>query len=344
MPLILPTPSLPRPDDVPSLRWGIVGTGIARSFVRGLARRTTQRVVAVTARDSVKTQAFATEFGIDIVHDTVEALSNDPAVDVVYVATPHPLHREQALTAIAAGKHVLIEKPIAMSAREATEIVDAGVRAGVLVMEAMWTRYLPQADLIRKVIAGGLIGDVHLVTADFGFVSTFDPNSRLWAPDLGGGALLDAGIYPVSFASSILGTATSVYAAGDLHPNGVDTRTDMLLVAPAGRALISTALTTQLPTVATIAGTQGSISVGAPFFGPSPVTVNRGAAWDGHMATFADPELATSGDGISLQATAFASYVRDGRLESPLHPHSEVIDVMATLDTARSTIRATFSG
>jgi predicted dehydrogenase len=340
VPLTLPSPVLPRVEDVPSLRWGIVGTGVARAFVGALTRRSNQRVVAVTARDRAKTQAFASEFGIDVVHDSVDALVNDPAIDVVYIATPHPLHREQALSAIAAGKHVLIEKPIAVSAAEAREITQAGASAGVLVMEAMWTRYLPQADVIRRIIADGLIGDVHTVTADFGFVSAFDASNRLWAPELGGGALLDAGVYPVSFASSVLGSPSRIYAEGDIHPNGVDTRADMLLVTATGRALLSTALTTQLPTRAAISGSEGSITVGTPFFGSSAVTVNRGSGWDGERGVFDDPGLAASGDGIGLQATALASYVRDGRLESPLHTHAEVIEIMTTLDTVRQMIRA----
>jgi predicted dehydrogenase len=340
MSLPLPTPRLPDPSTVPSLAWGIVGTGIARSFVRAVAETTRQRVVAVTARDEAKTTAFAQEFGIATVHPSVDALVADPQIDVVYIATPHPLHREQALAAIAAGKHVLIEKPIAMSASEAREITSAGVAAGVLVMEAMWTRYLPQADLIRRVLAEGIIGDVHLVTADFGFIASYDPANRLWAPELGGGALLDAGVYPISFASSILGTPSRVETAGDLGPGGVDTRADLLLVARGGRALVSTSITSQLPSVAAVSGSEGGIKIGAPFFGPSPVTVTRGAAWDGEKAIFADEQLAQSGGGIGLQATALASFVAEGRLESPVHPHSEIVDVMHTIDLARSAVAA----
>ncbi|MCJ1698077.1 Gfo/Idh/MocA family oxidoreductase, partial [Rathayibacter caricis] len=140
MTVTLPAPRPIDPGSVPELRWGVIGTGIAARFVHAIHAHTTQRAVAVTARDAEKTRAFAQEHGIPTVHDSVEALLADPEVDVVYVATPHPLHRDQALAAIAAGKHVLIEKPIAMSAREAEQITDAGRAAGVLVMEAMWTR------------------------------------------------------------------------------------------------------------------------------------------------------------------------------------------------------------
>ena len=131
--------------------------------------------IAVAARDEAKTRAFAREHGIPTVHGHPTALINDPEVDVVYIATPHPLHHDLALEAIAAGKHVLIEKPIAMSSSEARTITDAGRAAGVLVMEAMWTRYLPQADIIRQILADGLLGDVHLVRADFGFLRRSTP-------------------------------------------------------------------------------------------------------------------------------------------------------------------------
>ena len=338
MSLTLPTPRLPEPHQWPSLRWGVVGTGIGRSFVRAAAQQTRQLVVAVTARDQAKTRAFAAEFGIETVHESVEALVNDPTVDVVYIASPHPLHREQALAAIAAGKHVLGEKPIAMSAAEAREITSAGRAAGVLVMEAMWTRYLPQADVIRRVIADGIIGEVHRVQADFGFVSRYDPSNRLWAPELGGGALLDAGIYPVSVSSSILGAPVRIEVAGDRGPGGVDTRADIMLATPQARALLSTSITTQLPTVASVSGSEGGIVIAAPFFTPAQVTVTRGAAWDGDRAVFSTPELARTDGGIGLQATALAQYVAEGRLESPLHPHAEVVDVMRVLDTAREVV------
>ncbi|WP_235544299.1 Gfo/Idh/MocA family protein [Phycicoccus sp. Soil803] len=326
---------LPDPSVWPSLRWGVIGTGVTRSFVRAVAQNTRQRVVAVTARDDLKTRAFASELGIATVAPTVDALVSNPEVDVVYVATPHPCHKEQALAAIAAGKHVLIEKPIAMSANEADEICAAGVAASVLVMEAMWTRYLAQSDLIRRVIAEGIIGDVHLVTADFGFVAPSDPSSRLWAPDLGGGALLDAGIYPISFASSILGSPDRMDVAGTLGPGGVDARAHLLLTKGDAAALVSTSITSQLPTVAAVSGSEGGIKINAPFFGPSVVTVTRGAAWDGEQGVFSDERLAQSNGGIGLQATAFASYVAEGRLESPLHPHAEIVDVMHTIDVAR---------
>ncbi|WIE72965.1 Gfo/Idh/MocA family oxidoreductase [Curtobacterium sp. MCJR17_020] len=341
MTLTLPTPVLPDPDAVPALRWGVIGTGIAGKFVTAIHRHTPQRAVAVTARDAAKTSAFAAAHGIDRTVSSVEALVTDAEVDVVYVATPHPLHREQALAAIAAGKHVLIEKPIAMSAAEAQEVTGAGRAAGVLVMEAMWTRYLPQSDIMRRLLTDGTIGTVRLVTADFGFVMPYDPGHRLWAPELGGGALLDAGVYPISFAASVLGSPDRVLVEGASGPGGVDVRADLLLSYAGGaRSMLSTSLETALPVRASVVGTEGRIDIGSPFFGPSSITAVRGNFAASESATWTDQRLEVLHDGLAYQATALASFAAEGRIESPVHTHDDVVGVMRVIDTARATITA----
>jgi len=336
MTLTLPTPRLIAPESVPALRWGVIGTGIAAQFVAAMHEHSTQRAVAVTSRHPEKAAEFAAAHGIAAVHDSVEALVADPGIDAIYVATPHPSHHEQALAAIAHGKHVLIEKPIAMSADEAREIADAGRRAGVLVMEAMWTRYLPQSDIIRQVLADGLLGDVHLVTADFGFLAPSDPTHRLWDPALGGGALLDAGVYPISFASSVLGAPSHVHAIGACLENGVDTRASLAVsYAAGGVSLLSTSLVTCLPIEAHILGTKGRLKVLSPFFSPTGVELTVGEFTTAEVATWRDERFPTMYGAMSDEATAFASYVGEGRTESPIHPHDEVVAVMTTIDQAR---------
>jgi predicted dehydrogenase len=335
----IPAAQLIAPDSVPALRWGIIGTGIAGKFVHAIHAHTTQRAVAVTARDAAKTQAFADEHGIDAVYSSLDELLADPAIDVVYVATPHPLHREQALAAIAAGKHVLIEKPIAMSAAEAREITDAGRAAGVLVAEAMWTRYLPQADVIRQVLASGVLGEVQLVRADFGFPMPMLPEHRLWNPELGGGAMLDAGVYPVSFASSVIGAPATIDAIGVVAETGVDASANILLSTQAGpQAVLSTTLLASMPVQATIHGSTGRLDVLSPFFGPTGITVTTGTLGDEESVTWRDEALEVLHDGLGYQATAFASYVAAGLVESPVHPHHEVVSVMATIDEVRRQI------
>jgi predicted dehydrogenase len=338
MSFTLPSPQIIQDDAVPQLRWGVIGTGIAGSFVHAIHQNTAQRAVAVTARDTAKTAAFAAEHGIPSVLPSVEALVTSPEVDVVYVATPHPLHREQALAAIAAGKHVLIEKPIAMSEAEAREITDAGRAAGVLVMEAMWTRYLPQSSILRQVIADGLIGDVRLVVADFGFVGPDDLTHRLWDPALGGGALLDAGVYPISFASSVIGPIELRSASGTVA-NGVDSSAAL---AVAGRhetnALLATSMITALPVEAQVMGSAGRTKLLSPFFGPTGIEVTRGSLGSEDVVTWRDERFDAVHDGLSDQATAFASYVAEGRTESPIHGHDELVRIMRVIDEARAAI------
>ena len=341
MTLTLPTPRITDAESVPALRWGVIGVGIAESFVAALHAHTPQRAVAVTSLHPERAAAFAATHGIATVHPSVDALVADPDIDAVYVATPHPLHHAQALAAIAHGKHVLVEKPIAMSAAEAREMTDAGRRAGVLVMEAMWTRYLPQSDVVRQVIADGLIGDVHLVQADFGFVAPADPTHRLWDPRLGGGALLDAGVYPISFASSVLGAPSTIHALGATLPNGVDTRASMAIsYSGGGTSLLTTSLLTVLPIEAQVMGTKGRLKVLSPFFGPTGVEVTVGQFTTAEVATWRDERWPGLYDAMCGEAIAFASYVADGRTESPLHPHDEVVSVMATIDEVRAQLAA----
>jgi predicted dehydrogenase len=335
---MLPTPQVIPDEAVPALRWGVIGTGIAGSFVGAIHAHTSQRAVAVTARDAAKTAAFAAEHGIPAVLPSVEALVTSPDVDVVYVATPHPLHREQALAAIAAGKHVLIEKPLAMSADEAREILAAGRAAGVLVTEAMWTRYLPQASVLRQVIADGLIGDVRLVVADFGFVAPDDRSHRLWDPSLGGGALLDAGVYPISFASSVIGPLALQSASGTVE-NGVDSSAALAVTGRDGtQGLLATSLITSMPVEAQVMGSAGRVRLLSPFFGPTGIELRRGGLGEEDVAAWRDERFATLHEGLSDQATAFASYVAEGRTESPLHRHDEIAQVMAVIDDARERI------
>ena len=339
MTVVLPSPRMIEVDSVPTLRWGIIGTGIAGPFVRAMHLHTTQRAVAVAARNPEKTRTFAREHAIEVVYDDASALFADPSIDVVYISTPHPQHHRLALEAIAAGKHALIEKPIAMSAAEAHEITDAGERAGLLVMEAMWTRYLPQSDIIRQLLADGALGQVNAVDANFGFSAPYDPEGRMWNKDLGGGALLDAGVYPISFASSVLGAPTSITAKGTLTSTGVDATAGLLLEHSDGSvALVATSMVTSVPTTATIMGSLGRLDVVSPFFGPTGLEVRTGSLGQEQTVAWRDERFDVLHDGMADEIVAFASYVAEGRTESPIHPHHEIVSVMNTIDEARRQI------
>ena len=337
----LPRPRLIDPASVPALRWGAVGTGIVRSFTRALHTHTPQRIRAVAARDVERTAAFASEFGIERVHVSTDALVSDPDIDVVYVATPHSSHKDIALQAIAAGKHVLVEKPFAMSAAEGAEISAASRAAGVLAMEAMWTRYLPQSDIIRQLLAAGAIGEVDLVMADFGFVSQYDPKRRMWDPSVGGGALLDAGVYPLSFVSSIIGPPATITASGAMTSTGVDARAAVHLTTASGaNALVATSMISATPARGTIVGSDGQLDIPSPFIAPTGVRLIRGAFDSVTALEWTDDTFEVLRDGLCYQATALASYVGEGRTESPLHGLDETVSVLGTIDEARRQVAA----
>ena len=198
------------------MRWGILGTGgIASTFVTDLRLSDSGVATAVGSRSQGSADRFADEFGIANRHAGYESLVADPDVDVVYVATPHPMHHDNAILALRAVKHVLVEKPFTMNAVEAREIVRVARENGRFAMEAMWTRFLPHVAVIRDWLARGVLGDIVTVTADHGQWFAEDPEFRLFAPELGGGALLDLGVYPVSFASMVLGTPGRIVSMSD---------------------------------------------------------------------------------------------------------------------------------
>ncbi|MGO4595200.1 Gfo/Idh/MocA family protein [Leifsonia sp. 2TAF2] len=337
----LPEPRHPDPADAPPLRWGVLGPGgIAADFTDALHRHSRQRVVAAGSRSAERAAAFAAAHGVERSHGSYEALVADPEVDVVYVATPHSEHLEHALLAIAAGKNVLIEKPMAVTAAQARQIVAAARGAGVFAMEAMWTRYLPQTDIARQLLERDALGEVRVVTADFGGRAAYDPSSRLWNPELAGGALLDLGVYTVSWASFAIGAPAGIIASGTLAPTGVDDQAALVLSSASGaHALLSTTLRAGTPSLATICGSEGRIETDSPFWGPSGLRVFRA---DGTLAAhWRDPYGRPYRDGMAYEAAALARYVAEGRTESPVHPLAEAVDTLATIDEARRQLGAT---
>ncbi len=319
----------------PTLRWGVLAPGrIAADFVGTLHANSDQRMHAVASRSLERATAFGARFGIDRAYDSYERLVVDPGIDIVYVAAPHSEHRALALLAIAAGKHVLIEKPIALTAPEAREIADAARAAGVFAMEAMWARFLPQTTVIAALLADGALGEIGLVAADYGSIFDFEPSSRAFDPALGGGALLDLGVYPVWFAHFVLGRPDRVVASGSLTSTGVDGQAAILYSTASGaEALLSTSMLVSTPVRATVSGSLASIDIDAPFVAPGGFAVYR----DGLDAPlrWEDPTELRWRDGLVWQATAVAHHVADGLTESPLHPLDVSIAVLETLDEAR---------
>ena len=317
------------------LRWGILGTGaIAHAFVNDLQLTDSGAVSAVGSRSQGSADRFADAFDIAARHSSYEALVADPSVDVVYVATPHPMHRENAILALRAGKPVLVEKPFAMNAAEAREIVQAARESALFAMEAMWTRFLPHVAVVRDWLARGLLGDVVTVTADHGQWFAEDPEFRLFAAELGGGALLDLGVYPVSFASMILGAPNRIVAISDPALTGVDAQTSMVFGYEGGaQAVLACTLRAKSPTRASIVGTEARIEIDGDFYAPARVTL---------IPRQGDPTPILSveeGRGLRHEADEVARRLAAGDLESPLMPLDETISIMETMDRVREQAR-----
>ena len=314
--------------------WGILATGgIAADFTRDL-RVAGLRVAAVGSRTAERAEAFAAEHDVPHAHGSWQALADDPAVDVIYVATPHSSHAEAALVALEAGKHVLVEKPFTLNEAEAREVVDFAESHGLVVLEAMWTRWLPHMLEIHELLDAGAIGDPQLLIADHTQSVPTDPHHRMNAPELGGGALLDLGVYPVSFAHDLFGEPEDVLSAAVMTETGVDRRVSATLVHESGaHASLVTALDLAGPNRATVLGTEGSIEIDATWYAPTSYTLldrQRSVVRRSH------PEVA--GRGMQFQALELERLLREGRTESERMTHEGTLAVMRTLDRIRSSI------
>ncbi len=261
----------------PTLRWGILGPGgIAESFADDLAFVPGAQLVAVGSRSRERAVAFATRRAIPYAHGSYEALVADPNVDIVYIATPHSRHAEDALLCLAAGKHVLVEKPFTVTGGEAQQVAEAARESGRFVMEAMWTRFFPLFNTVRELIISGRIGSVTELRADFGNVVPYDPAHRLWNPDLAGGALLDLGVYPLTWAVGLLGWPESVEADASFAPNGVDEATGMRLRHQGGAvSLLHVSQRRRTPNRVVVEGSDGRVTIAAPLYSPRRVTVSH---------------------------------------------------------------------
>ncbi len=336
-----PAARIPDPMLAPPLRWAVLAPGrIAGAFVHAISRHTRQRVVAVGSRSRERAEAFARVNGIERAYSSYEQLVADRAVDVVYVASPHSEHRSQALLAIEAGKPVLVEKAFARNAVEAQEVVAAAGAQGVPAMEAMWTRFLPQTDVIRQLLQDGALGEVCTVLADHGQHFDPDPAGRLFNPALAGGALLDLGVYPVSFASFVLGDPAQIVGAGSLTATGVDAQVSMVLSAGGAQACLNTTLLARTPTTASISGDRARLEISGPFYAPGVLTLTCND--DRRLIRDADP---ISGHlGLCFEAAHLATLIAEGATESPLLPAAETVAVLRTMDAVRSQVGVHFPG
>jgi predicted dehydrogenase len=313
-----------------TVRWGILGTGaIASTFAGDLTRVAGAELAAVGSRGKESAVEFAERHGFARPHGSWAELAADPEVDVVYVATPHAFHRAAALACLAGGKAVLCEKPMTLDLPTSTELVREARTRGLFLMEAMWMRCNPAIRAIAALVADGAIGTVTAVHADFGLQGPFDASHRLRNPALGGGALLDLGVYPINLAHLILGQPTTVRSWAQLTPEGVDENTGILLGYESGAlAALTCSLIGETRNAATITGTTGRIELPPGFYAPQSFTLHRGV----------EPEIFDypfPGRGYQYEAEEVQRCLRAGELESPLAPHQTTLEIMSIMDKIR---------
>ncbi len=314
------------------IRWGILGLGtIARAFATGLTAVPDAKLAAVGSRSVFKAKEFAKEFGSPRVHGSYADLANDPDIDAIYIATPHPMHKDDAILCLNAGKAVLCEKPFCVNAKELDQVVAVARAKNVFLMEAMWTRFMPVMAKVREWLATGRIGEPRLATADFGFRCTWDPASRLLAPSLAGGGLLDVGIYTISFASMVFGPKPSrITGFAHLGETGVDEQAAYILGYPGGGlASLTCAVRTETSQGARIDGTEGRIEIPSPFWKATRAVLTA----SGRTETIDAPHKA---NGYEYEAMEVGRCLRAGLKESPIVTLDESLALMRVLDQVRA--------
>lgn len=315
--------------------WGILSTGrIAGIFAKDLKRLSDARLVAVGSRSLDKAQAFAQEHGVERAYGSYQELMEDPDVDIIYVATPHPFHAENTIACLEHGKAVLCEKPMGINERQVREMAATARQRNVFLMEAMWTRCLPVTRQVREWLTERRVGEVRILTADFGFRAAWDPQSRLLNPELGGGALLDVGIYVLAYASMVMGPEPcELSATAEIGETGVDLQTAIVQKCADGAlGLLSCAVRVNTPQDVRIFGTEGSIYV--PGF------------WHATRAELRvngqEPVEITEPAGYHYEAAEAMACLRAGQTESACMPLSESITVAGTMDRVRRLIGLTY--
>lgn len=340
---VLPVPRIPEPGRAPALRWGILGPGgIAGAFASSVRARTTQRLVAVGSRSIGRATEFAERHGISKACGDYEQVVADPDVDAVYIAVPAHAHLSLALLAIEAGKHVLVEKPFARNASEARQMVAAARAAGVTLMEAMWTRFLPGTDVIRQVLAARDLGEIRFVGCDHGH--NVPATGRLYDPAAAGGALLDIGVYGFAFANFALGEPGSIHAVGSRTGNGLDAQEVVTLSEfrdhPGALAVLSSSMVAATPAAATICGSSARVDVPRGFYQSTPITFVDSSS-DSLQYT---PPPESPAEALCHEIAHFATLVAEGATESPLMGLDESVAIMAQMDAARALLGVSFPG
>ncbi len=336
----LPAARIPDPMTAPPLRWGVIGPGwITERFVAAMHARTRQRVVAVGSQSAERAQAFAERHGIARSYGSYAQLAGDPGVDIVYVGTLQHHHHADALTVIAGGKHVLVEKPFAVSAAQAREVSAAAASAGVFCAEALWSFFLPKFDIVAQLLDAGALGQLQTVLADHG--EWFPASHRIMRPELAGGPLFDLGVYVVALAVRMLGAPAEVRAAAQAGVSGVDNQVSIALSHAAGaQSLLHSTLGAVTACSATIAGSDATVVMPRGWFFPGEVIL-----WDKagtEIGSFTEARVGH--DALFYEAAEIARCIADGRLETAVHPMADTIATLGAMDRVRELTGHTLPG
>lgn len=324
------------------IRWGILGTGkIATAFATALRDTPGAKLVAVASRSVDSATRFGAKFGVERCHGSYQALADDDQVDVVYIGTPHPMHHENAMMCLHGRKAILVEKSFTMNRLQAEDIIALAREKHLFVMEALWTRFVPAVVEAKRIVDSGEIGTPTHLSADFGFTANVGPEHRLFNPALGGGALLDLGIYPLSMASYFLGEVVAVQAQAQMATTGVDMQTAFMLTHDGGgMSSCGCSLRARTPTELTISGDKGFVRLHDRFHNTEEITVTLVSGAERGTRTL---KLPRSGNGYTHEAQEVGRCLRAGLIESPIMPHEETLNIMGVLDTIRTQIGLRYS-
>lgn len=316
-------------------RWGILGPGrIAEKFASALRYTEGAELYAVASRDGNRAAGFAGRWGASRVYNDYRKLAEDPLVDIIYIAVPHAFHCEQSLLCLEHRKPVLCEKPLALSTAQATKMISKAREQQVFFMEGMWSRCMPFIKKILELIEQDVIGPVQYVRADFGFRAPFDPAGRLYNPDLGGGSLLDVGIYPLYLLTLLLGVPGKVHTVGRLSSTGIDEYCHVQFAYPGGQtAAMLSAITMQTPLTAEIIGTKGRIEIAAPWYKTERFKVIIG--FNESEQEYAFPH---GHNGFEHEIREVTDCLNKGLLESPLMPHEFSLKLSRIMDEVREQV------
>ncbi|NES83967.1 MAG: Gfo/Idh/MocA family oxidoreductase [Moorea sp. SIO2B7] len=354
------------------IRWGILGTGyVAREFAQGLRSLPDAQLLAIGSRTLTKAEEFARQLNVPRAYQSYEDLVKDDNIDVVYIATPASRHKDDCILCLEAGKAILCEKPFTLNAQEASEIIALARQKQLFCMEAMWMRFMPLIQKVQSLINSGVIGDIRILMADFGVPTEFNPDNRFFNPQLGGGALLDRGIYCLSLAFQLLGLPSQIVSQASIGETGVDEQSSIILNYPQGKqAILYATLRTYTSNEAVIMGTKGKIRIHEPFCRPNKISIINFPAivtttsspsfsrkqkmvsylkqnpliqrLSIQLKSYISPLLGKSakaivqpfnGNGYNYEAAEVMRCLRDGELESKIMPLDQTLMIMEAMDT-----------